>query len=399
MLSEKQLEDIICKYPEILEQDLKLKGRQIHIYGKIMDILFEDKFGQKLIVELKKGPILRNHIGQIMEYEGSILTEADPTARVVLVGNRVPPNMAKALDHHGIEYKEISMQSLLEFLKSKNDTEYMPFMTEDNIEQGKIPKRIQERDKIKECSIDAFLNIVEDPEVLKRITWLRDKIKNLGPSIKEYARRWHWIMYKTSKGQFCGLDMNRNHFIVFINLPRNKFNPEDTSLSNVKGDHYVKIKIESNTDLNIILDYINKAYQTKEITSEVDFEKAALFVPIEKIHIDKAFELLKERGMLHFYTNANIAKLADLVIDKIYFKLKHEQTISVKADFIELITENPDKDRLPKAKYYYGYKNLQLMNQPIDLVDLQYFKTGNSLGVHVPGACIITDPAAGMGTI
>jgi len=56
MLTEKQLEDIICKYPEFLEQGLVLKRRQIHLFGKIMDILFKGKFGQKLIVELKKGP-------------------------------------------------------------------------------------------------------------------------------------------------------------------------------------------------------------------------------------------------------------------------------------------------------------------------------------------------------
>ena len=105
MISEKQVEDILCKYPELIEEGLSFKGRQIRLYGNRIDILFEDKFGQKLIVELKAGPIDRKHIGQVMEYEGAVLSEKDPTARIMLLGNRVPPNFRKALDHHGIEWR------------------------------------------------------------------------------------------------------------------------------------------------------------------------------------------------------------------------------------------------------------------------------------------------------
>jgi len=130
MLSEKNFEDIICKYPELIEENLVFKGRQVHVYGKIMDILFEDKFGQKLIIELKAGPIDRKHIGQVMEYEGSVLHVEDPTARVMLVGNRVPPNLKKALDHHGIEWKEISIKCLLEFLTIKNDVDFLKMFDE-----------------------------------------------------------------------------------------------------------------------------------------------------------------------------------------------------------------------------------------------------------------------------
>ena len=108
-----------------------------------MDILFEDKFGQKLIIELKAGPIDRKHIGQVMEYEGSVLHVEDPTARVMLVGNRVPPNLKKALDHHGIEWKEISIKCLLEFLRIKNDVDFLK-MFDEHTEEKVINERTGE---------------------------------------------------------------------------------------------------------------------------------------------------------------------------------------------------------------------------------------------------------------
>lgn len=123
MFIEKDFEDIICKYPELIGNGLTLKGRQVTLYGRRMDILFEDKFKIKLIIELKKGPILIEHVGQIMEYEGILLSADDPTIRIMLIGNRVPPNIRRSLDHHGIAWKEITERQLLEFLKSKGNQE------------------------------------------------------------------------------------------------------------------------------------------------------------------------------------------------------------------------------------------------------------------------------------
>jgi hypothetical protein len=124
MLSEKDFEDIICKYPELIEDSLTLKGRQLTLYGRRMDILFEDKFKRKLIIELKVGPIKDEHIGQILSYEGILLSADDPSIRVMLVGNRVPPNIQKSLDHHGIGWREITLSSIREFIKNKNDTTF-----------------------------------------------------------------------------------------------------------------------------------------------------------------------------------------------------------------------------------------------------------------------------------
>jgi hypothetical protein len=139
---EKDFEDITCKYPELIEEGLILIGRQLSLYGRRMDILFEDKFKRKLIIELKAGPIKDDHIGQILSYEGMLLSADDPTIRVMLVGTRVPPNIQRSLDHHGIAWKEITFSLIKDFLKNKGDESFNHLFEYD---EPVIKKRIIEK--------------------------------------------------------------------------------------------------------------------------------------------------------------------------------------------------------------------------------------------------------------
>jgi hypothetical protein len=120
MLSERLFEDILVKYPALVEDKLRYLGRQVTHYGKRIDILFEDRFKEKLIVELKIGNLQRNALSQVLEYEGYVLSEKDPTSRVMIIANRIPLNLKKAMDHHGIEYKEITLNHLFEFLETRD---------------------------------------------------------------------------------------------------------------------------------------------------------------------------------------------------------------------------------------------------------------------------------------
>ncbi|MCX6668843.1 MAG: endonuclease NucS [Methanothrix sp.] len=132
MLTERDFEDILCKYPDLIEDGLALKGRQVGVYGRRMDLLFEDRSKRKLIVELKIGPIKDGHIGQIMSYEGTLLSAEDPTVRIMLIGNRVPPNIQRSLDHHGIAWKEITYSQLKEFLRKRGDEQFLKLLLEEN---------------------------------------------------------------------------------------------------------------------------------------------------------------------------------------------------------------------------------------------------------------------------
>jgi len=144
MFSEKDFEDIICKWPELIEDGLILKGRQITLFGRRLDILFEDKFKRKLIIELKVGPIKDEDIGQILSYEGMLLSSEDPTIRIMLVGNRVPPNIQRSLDHHGIAWKAITFLELKEFLNSKNDVTFLKLFNDEVVKIQSSAKLLDE---------------------------------------------------------------------------------------------------------------------------------------------------------------------------------------------------------------------------------------------------------------
>ena len=134
MISERLFEDVLVKYPELIEDSLKFVGRQVNHYGKRIDILFEDRFKEKLIIELKKDNLDRNALSQVMEYEGYILSEKDPSARVMLIANRIPLNLKKAMDHHGIEYKEITHRQIFEFLEKRDEQLLKSIQSQDKVE-------------------------------------------------------------------------------------------------------------------------------------------------------------------------------------------------------------------------------------------------------------------------
>jgi hypothetical protein len=112
------MEEIIAKYPILVEDQLTLLGRQVTLGSLRVDLLFRDRFGETLIVELKKGVIKREHIGQIMEYSGTLYDEKP--VRLMLIGNRVPPAFRRSLEYHGIEWREMTQGRLTQFLK-END--------------------------------------------------------------------------------------------------------------------------------------------------------------------------------------------------------------------------------------------------------------------------------------
>jgi hypothetical protein len=139
-MKESGLESILAKYPDLIEDGLILVGRQITVYGRRMDLLFEDRFKGKLIVELKAGTITDKDMGQVLSYEGRLLSADNPNIRVMLIGTRVPPNIQRYLDHHGIAWKEIKSTYLKDFLAKKGDNQFNNLFEDEISPSAKITK-------------------------------------------------------------------------------------------------------------------------------------------------------------------------------------------------------------------------------------------------------------------
>lgn len=123
-MNEKTLEELLIKYPELIERNIQFIGNQICLEGKQLDILFEDKNNQKLVVEVKL-IATRKDIAQLLDYAGHIMEREKIPIRVMLVANRIPENFKRSFEFFGIEYKELPINYLVDYLTGKNDKNYI----------------------------------------------------------------------------------------------------------------------------------------------------------------------------------------------------------------------------------------------------------------------------------
>jgi RecB family endonuclease NucS len=71
---EKDVENLLAKYPDefLPNYGLKLKGQQVRLGTYSADIVFENRKGDMVIVEVKRGILRREALGQLIEYYGAL---------------------------------------------------------------------------------------------------------------------------------------------------------------------------------------------------------------------------------------------------------------------------------------------------------------------------------------
>jgi RecB family endonuclease NucS len=110
MISEREMEDAIVLDPTkyIGEEGLRLTARQYSIGAYRFDLLFEDRHGGKLIVELQIGVLDRIHMFKILDYCDEY-RDLHPSEFVepMVIANIIPPERKRRLSHSGIPFREI----------------------------------------------------------------------------------------------------------------------------------------------------------------------------------------------------------------------------------------------------------------------------------------------------
>lgn len=128
---EKDIENLIALYPDEFfpKSGFKLIGQQVRLGNKYADIIFQDKFNRKVIVEVKRGILTRDAAGQVMEYYGLLKeTNPDDIIELVLCANIIPPERKRFLEISGIDCKELGITLInriakkysYQFIKSTN---------------------------------------------------------------------------------------------------------------------------------------------------------------------------------------------------------------------------------------------------------------------------------------
>src|SRR4030067_1938366 len=109
-LTESDMEDAIVADPEkfLGEPGLKLVARQYRVGPYIFDLLFEDRHGTKLIVELQLGTLDRNHTYKILDYyEEYKMRRPNEFIELILVANRFTYERRQRLNACGVNWREI----------------------------------------------------------------------------------------------------------------------------------------------------------------------------------------------------------------------------------------------------------------------------------------------------
>lgn len=208
IMYEKEIEAVLAKYPQLIEEGLLLEGRQVSIHGRWMDLVFKDALGRILIVELKAVTLKDEHIGQIMAYEGSMLATSGSNLRIMLIGTKVPNNFRASLDHHKIEWREITPTSIINFLNKMGDESLLSkrkcdidalLKSPDNPVSNKAALQLSAFSKKQYDYWKGFRNFIED----KGLAWKLPK-----PLGKNY----YYVKMPQSKYQIC----------LSLNSPGNK---------------------------------------------------------------------------------------------------------------------------------------------------------------------------------
>ncbi len=115
---EKDIENLLAKYPNEFFPDYSLRfmGQQVKLGTYYADVVFENPKGEMVVVEIKRGILRREAIGQIIEYYG-MLKQKEPNKNILLylVANVIPKEMTVFLKEKlGIKFIEIPASKIWE---------------------------------------------------------------------------------------------------------------------------------------------------------------------------------------------------------------------------------------------------------------------------------------------
>ena len=109
---ESEMEDLLWMYPDsFLREPLKPFRRQPRSDVGRADLVFEDRLGRLLVIEIKRGQLKRGAIDQIHDYYGMLKREfPDRPVEMMVIAQSIPEDRKLALGQYHIEYREISEQ-------------------------------------------------------------------------------------------------------------------------------------------------------------------------------------------------------------------------------------------------------------------------------------------------
>ncbi|MDT8273251.1 MAG: endonuclease NucS [Desulfomonilia bacterium] len=215
MISEQLMEDKIAENPDLYlgEEGLRLVARQYTIGTYRFDLIFEDRHGSKLIVELQRGTLDRNHTYKILDYYDEY-KEANPKEfiELMVIANNIPQERKKRLASHGISFREIPEREFLDEPAETSENQVdVPLSPQHH--RGSSPAHHSEGDM--RGTIPGFKHprnasaSWHQPSLVKVEAWMRARIQDMQPgtivSVGEFAKASRAIGHIQPQGNINGM--------------------------------------------------------------------------------------------------------------------------------------------------------------------------------------------------
>lgn len=119
------LEEIIYKYPELIGPGLTARERHFDLYGHMIDILLVDRYKKRFAIQVRPAPIENEHASEIITNQNAILSGESPDLSMLLVSEKIPPQVKKVLERNGIGWRELHPFQIRGHLMKNNDIDLL----------------------------------------------------------------------------------------------------------------------------------------------------------------------------------------------------------------------------------------------------------------------------------
>mgnify|MGYP001576995942 FL=1 len=91
-MTEREMEDLVWEHPEkFLNEPLKKFRRQPASSVGRADLIFLDRAGSLIVIELKRDTLERGAVNQILDYSGMLKSRfPDKSVELIIIANRIP---------------------------------------------------------------------------------------------------------------------------------------------------------------------------------------------------------------------------------------------------------------------------------------------------------------------
>lgn len=296
---EKDIENLIAQYPIEFFPDSKLKliGQQVKLGSYFADLIFEAD-GDNIIIEVKRGILKREAVGQIIDYYG-VIKEKEPHKNIILiiVANVIPKERTIFLSEKlGIKFIELPITKI-KIIAEKYSYQFLDAEKPEQLfKYSETAKRLDNYIKSGKSKVWIFqanperydiLNAMAD-ESLDEDVWLVNQNKDL---IKKGDIMLIWMSGKEG-GIYAVTDIMSNPEYMYDSTESSKYwlSEEDQNKKKLRVKYKCKLKL------------INNPILKEELKNIPELKNLAIFrqpqgtnFPVSPKESDVIFNLIKKR--------------------------------------------------------------------------------------------------------